>query len=303
MEEKEAYCLGDYVLDVVEGASCLTVVSPFVKCAALEKIVGVLDGECDLEVFTRWHAHEVASGVSDLEILDVVRSFGGEVYLQPHLHAKAVITEDSCLVGSANITLTGLGWTDRPAVELLVETDREEEAVVSMMEVLQQTSNYATFILQEQLRRLADQIEKGKIGDWENDETGEVGGGEHHGRIPRFNVPESVWPAYRGERSEEIARLVRRDLNSLGVPGGIEDKQEFEAVVAAALTQGLTGRLIQECSGVNAVDAADRFREVLESAGVETPVGELGSRYQTFVRWVSHFVSSRTLRATGFSIG
>lgn len=295
--------LGDWVLEFVSGASSLTVVAPFAKEDAMARIVDVLEEDCSLTLYTRWHVHEIAIGVSDLETFEVVESFGGRVFLQPYLHAKAFVRTDSCLVGSANVTLTGLGWSTRPAIEVLVEATRKEPAVERMLRVLEETSSRADSVIRNEIERLADRLDRPRTGGWQYPAAE---GGEREWNVgeavPQYNVPESVWPAYQGQRSKDIVSLVRRDLQALGVPGGIQDKDEFDAIVAGALTQGLTGRLIQECSGLNAVDAADRFREVLEEAGVDTPSGELGRRYQVFVRWVSHFVSGRTLRATGFSI-
>lgn len=296
---------GDDVLELATECGELWIVAPFIKKGAFEKIVAVTSTECEIEVYTRWHAREVASGVSDLEVLDVVEAEGGELYLHPRLHAKAFLSGERALVGSSNVTYQGLGWGGSSAVELLVEVGRESAKVMAMLSRLQATSCRASEHIRLEIESQAEIIsEMGQArGRAFRERDHHERDGEHFHGVPRYNVPESVWPAYRGWRTDEVVELVRRDLNALGVPEGIEDEEEFNAVVAAALAQGVTGRLIQECSNVNAVDAADRFREILHEIGVELPKGKLGEYYQAFVRWVSHFVSGRTLRATGFSLG
>lgn len=296
---------GEKVLELAGGSESLWIVAPFIKQGAFEKIMGVIEKECEVTVYTRWHAREVAAGVSDLEVFQVAERVGGEVFLHPRLHAKAFLNQQRGLIGSSNVTYQGLGWGSSSAVELLTQVDRENPDLIAMLSRLRATSCRATEYIQREIESQAEKIPGDSRlrgpGFWDKDREGL--GEEHFHGVPRYNVPESVWPAYRGWRADEVVELVRRDLEALGVPEGIKDEDEFNAVVGAALTQGVTGRLIQECSDVNAVDAAGRFRETLQEVGVELPDGKLGEYYQSFVRWVSHFVSGRTLRATGFSLG
>ena len=57
---------------------------------------------------TRWLPREIAAGVSDPEILDVLEERGNfTLTLVDNLHAKIYVADENCLVGSSNVTLSG----------------------------------------------------------------------------------------------------------------------------------------------------------------------------------------------------
>ena len=79
---------------------------------------------------------EVAAGVSDPEILDVLEEHGDfDLSLVDRLHAKLYIAGDRCLVGSANTTLAGLGEAgDGGNIEALVETTIDDPGIAATLD-------------------------------------------------------------------------------------------------------------------------------------------------------------------------
>ena len=294
---------GERLLDLIREAQHLTVVAPFIKIDALKNVFDVLSPDASIRVYTRWRADEVAAGVSDLDVLDLVAERDGELLLHPLLHAKAYVTECVALAGSANVTGVGLGWSQRAGLELLFEVSTNDPALQSLMQLLELAASVATPDLRDEVayraQLLSDRVVIRDV-DAEEDAGLRV---ESAFWVPRYNMPQTAWAAYQGRRSPRIQALVRQDLAALGVPGGIEREADFNAMVGAALSQGFTGRLIAECAGLSAVDAGAHFGRMLAEAGVEVAEGELGQRYRAFVEWVAHFVPGRELRATGFSLG
>jgi hypothetical protein len=291
---------GERLLAMLNGAAQLVIVAPFIKTAALRRIVDALAGGAELTVYTRWRPEEVAAGVSDLEVLDLVEASGGTVYLHPLVHAKAYVVSDRALVGSSNVTFTGLGWAGVSSIENLHEVPRADPMLSALLNTLAAASSRATAAIQQDVSQNASNLKQRQL-TWEIPDQ-YLEGAVSAFWVPRFNVPESVWAAYKGEREKAVQDLVLRDLSALGMPLGIDDEQTFRSLVGLALAQGFTGRLIQECAGLNAVDAADRLRSLLLEAGAPMPAGSLGERYQAFARWVAYFVPHRTLRASGYSI-
>ena len=102
----------------------VSIIAPFIKIDALRSLLKVVPSGIHLRCVTRWLPEEVAIGVSDLEILDLLEERGNfSLALVDSLHAKLYIAGDRCLVGSANVTLAGLGeGGDSNNIEILVDT-------------------------------------------------------------------------------------------------------------------------------------------------------------------------------------
>nr|WP_166179447.1 phospholipase D family protein [Altererythrobacter segetis] len=116
---------GDQLLSLLKDAAHpVLLVAPFIKQEALSRLLSATPREVPVTCVTRWRPDEVASGVSDLEVLDLLAARdGSKLFLQAHLHAKLFRTGERRLVGSANITGRALGWVEPANLELLVALD------------------------------------------------------------------------------------------------------------------------------------------------------------------------------------
>ena len=95
--------------------------SPFIKAKVLDAVLSVVADAVPVRIVTRWRTSEIALGVSDLEVFEIANSrTNTELSLLNDLHAKIYVADDDCLVGSANLTASALGWSDPSNVELLV---------------------------------------------------------------------------------------------------------------------------------------------------------------------------------------
>lgn len=137
----------------------LLLVAPYIKAAALERVLEQTPEIVAVDVVTRWRPDEVAAGVSDLEVLDLVTARpGGRVLLCPHLHAKYYRTGDRALLGSANLTGAALGWSTAPNLELLVEVDPSATALEAFEAELQSASLQADRAIQKAVRDAAETL-------------------------------------------------------------------------------------------------------------------------------------------------
>jgi phosphatidylserine/phosphatidylglycerophosphate/cardiolipin synthase-like enzyme len=86
----------------------------------LEAILKDIDAAIPVRVVARWIPAEIAAGVCDLDIFDVVTARpGAELYVHPLLHAKLYRFDQTAFFGSANLTAKALGWRAPTNVELL----------------------------------------------------------------------------------------------------------------------------------------------------------------------------------------
>ena len=84
---------GERLINLIKNASKITIIAPFIKREVLKVLLQHIsnDHQVSLKIYTRWHAHEVAKGISDTDILDLVKKYDGYIFLHPLLHAKAYI--------------------------------------------------------------------------------------------------------------------------------------------------------------------------------------------------------------------
>ena len=178
----------------------VTIIAPFIKVGALLSLLEVIPTSSKIRCVTRWLPREVAAGVSDPEIIDVLVQRGNFVLsLADSLHAKLYIAGEKCLVGSVNVTLAGLGETNGGNnIEILVETTIHNSGVASTLANILSLERPANQILAKAARRLADRLPSSVISD-------DVAG--HW--FPRSRTPERAYRLYSQPPEGFVGRLRR----------------------------------------------------------------------------------------------
>ena len=96
-------------------------VAPFIKAFVLERLLDKISPNVSLKCITRWFPEEIVTGVSDLEVWNLIQNRpNSSLWLRPDLHAKYYRADNRCLVGSANLTGKALCWSNLPNLELLM---------------------------------------------------------------------------------------------------------------------------------------------------------------------------------------
>lgn len=221
---------GDILLAHLSAANGRVVLcAPFIKSDVLERLINVVPTGVSLEVFTRWHPAEVAAGVSDLEVFDLVANRPtSRLRLCDNLHAKLYIRDDELLTGSANLTATALGWCDTPNVELLTTVAISDPQVQQCLESLA-GSRDATEDERDRVRVAAEAIMVNRL-----PLAAEVVDEMASTWFPRLGVPESLFLAYRSQTRERLSadslEAADHDLAALDVAPGL-DRQAFTVEV------------------------------------------------------------------------
>lgn len=278
---------GALVEDLAARATTVAcLIAPFIKVATLTRIVDMLPVTVRLTVITRWRPEEIAAGVSDLEVWDVVQGRpNSELRLCHELHAKMYRFDDRCAVGSANLTDAGLGWSKSPNLELLVPMPAAGPAIDLEREAMFRSAP-ATRQIYEAMLAVAKQLEKVQA-------LAEVALPPDLPRVrfaewlPRTRFPQMVERAYRGEwgklteASQEAAAF---DLAALQLPNGL-DHEQVKAYVGAFL---MTHPLVQAIDGY--LTRPRRFGEVRRLLAARAEVlasgREAGEVWQVLMRWM-----------------
>jgi len=284
---------GRELLSLFSGANRVVVITPFVTRNGLRPVLDVISPGASITLFTRWRADEVAMGVSDPYVFDLLSEVGGNVRLHHLLHAKAYIRPGhAALVGSANLTSFALGWRRAGGVELLVEVSDEHPSVVALVEFLEVTSAEATADTRDQVLEQATAFDLDRstpLGSEKSTPPTSVW-------LPAYAQPKSLWRVYKGEREETISELARPDLAALDLPAGLTER-EFKAYVASALLQGLPGQMAEELRNRSTYQAVERLKVLVDQAGLQ--IDDPERAWHTLSAWLAYFLPKRFTRSVG----
>ena len=177
--------LGKQVTEFLGSAEKYAVIiAPFIRSEALTKLLDRIPDGVKTTIVTRWRLSDLLSGASDLGVYDVVRGVNGELLLRSDLHAKLFIADEECLAGSANVTLTALGWRQPANFELLVPIRRGDPCIVEFEKELRAGTVSVTA---QQRDRLASALSE--LGDTYRTPQSVEAGEEVYGVLPANWIP------------------------------------------------------------------------------------------------------------------
>ena len=236
--------LGDKASRLIQEAKReVVIVAPYIKTDALTRLLLALGDDVDeLICITRWLPEDIAAGVCDLEIMDIIcGSYSGSLLVQPHLHAKYYRADSQCLVGSANLTRRGMGWTTPANVELLVEIPYDFPGVKEWEENLRVASINATPELRSKIELEASKLRAKR----QFARIPEVGGDQETTKtvkdwVPRCSMPDYLWVVYSGTESAGLLQSTLdaaiQDLEALELPRGLSEPL-FQAYITSVMKQ------------------------------------------------------------------
>ena len=278
---------GERIRKLLAGATEeARIISPFIKVETFRSLLRAVPTGVRVLCVTRWQAQEVADGISDVEVLDVLEGHGNyRLTLVDTLHAKVYMAGERCLVGSANVTAAGLGEAgDAGNVEVLVEKTTSDPDIVALLDEIARRERVATKAMAETVRALArslpaDRTSVNVVAPWH----------------PRSRKPELAYQFYSTPPSgflKTAHRSVVRDLSESSLSPGLSE-EEFSWAIRESLAEiEPAARLLR---GKN--DAMLTRGEALEyferAASGETTPNDL---WIAFVEWMAHFFPDRLIK-------
>lgn len=219
------------VLDRCSEATEAVLVAPYIKVDALLMLLDVLPVATSLECITRWTPLDIQMGASDLECRTIVVSRGGMFRLCNRLHAKYYRFDEQVLVGSANLTASGLSYAQVGNLEILCEPSSsfDQHLFESSLQQHAWEVSDEDFLLWQKcvvpsdpLLSVGDSAVGKSLDDWK----------------PQTRRPEYLWYCYVGSDSQitslEQRELAQLDLEALSVPKGLSI-DEFDGWIQSSL--------------------------------------------------------------------
>lgn len=272
----------------------VVLVAPFIKLAALERLLDALSPDVPLDCVTRWWPQELASGVSDLEIWQLFYKSEGSrrLFLRQDLHAKYYRADGRCLLGSANLTGRALGYVQPANFELLVDLPAATHELVEFEHALWrgtvQVDDNAYRAMRELVMSLPPQPESAPIVDGTPD--GPIALLDVTTWIPRTRHPEDLYLAYRGDAellTHAAAASAAADLAILNIPSGLS-RAQFDLAVRTLLLQTPVAWAVDRFLATER-----RFGEVTQLLGEIAGTSQPGMDWQALLRWFLHFAPDR----------
>lgn len=266
------------------------IVAPFMKAKTLSRLLDVVPDVVKVTLVTRWRPTDVLSGVTDLETMDLANQRSSPLYLHHNLHAKLFAADDQCLVGSANVTDSGLGWRNPANLELLALFDRKSDEIVAFENTLFSEAVLATAEQRTRIEELALKLRELPAVQPQAGEL-EESVGLSADWVPRARNPDELYNLYCGDTdvSRSVREVMEEELNRLAVIPGL-GLPEFRSWVGTVIAQTpLISWVMQRIESNGEVDELsldDKLVEIGAKASGQSPREVL----QTVQRWMNHFL-------------
>ena len=279
----------------------ILLVAPFIKKATLQRLLNIIPEAITLHCITRWKPEEIASGVSDLEIWYLLKdSPNFSLALHYDLHAKYYRVDQQCLIGSANLTNKGLGWSMPSNLELLVplpaETKQlktfEEELLKDCVEVDQNLFNQVSEtveLLRQQFPESINLINDSKLDQLSSNFDQK----ENQLWMPTLRYPECLYLAYSKQwekLTSATQEAANQDLNAFSLPPYLAE-DSFNRYIGMLLLQK---KVVQKVDKF--VKVPQRFgavRNLLIADDTINIKSEASHAWQTLMRWLLYFLPNR----------
>ena len=278
---------GHRIRGLFENATgSVIVIAPFIKVDALRSLLGVLSPEVSVRCVTRWLPREIAAGVSDPEIFDLLEERGNfSLFLVDHLHAKLYIAGDRCLAGSANVTRAGLGEGTDGNIEILVETTVDNPAVVTTLSEIAGAERSATEAMARAARDLAASLLTivASVGD------------RNTPWFPVSRRPDRAYRVYTKTPSGRLGaadRMLLADLARANLSVGLGE-DGFRVAIRSMLGSIPIAETILKGTDDVTITRADVHSYLETLAGQEYSTSDL---WIAFVEWMAYFFADRVIK-------
>ena len=212
--------------------------APFIKADVLATVLPLVQKNVPVQIVTRWRATEVAAGVSDLEVLHIAKPRPHtEIRLLNNLHAKLYLADGRCLVGSANLTASALGWAKNSNIELLISAKSTDPEIDNLLKRIQ-SAEIATDEIRSKIEKLANALKMTKL------EEGEGIAGESSDYqavwFPCCAAPDRLYEIYSNPETTVVVSGTKEDgladIRDLQIQSGLSE-EVFKTRVRDTLLQ------------------------------------------------------------------
>jgi hypothetical protein len=299
--------LGEWVLDSAKAAKCEVILaSPFIKFNTFKRFFDAISSNVPVLIYTRWRVEEIAQGVSDIRIWELVKErSNAKIFLIQNLHSKYYRFDDAAFTGSANITDAGLTWSASSNLETLIDIQNNKSGLKSFEAVLISKGLQVTDSIYESTLKSVEAyklhskewftppieniVADGFVTAQDLNEADLFSKKNSNFWIPVTRSPEVLYQVYAGNLdgvSKDVLVGAYLDLSHLEVPQNLNKKSFWYSVVARLELEPLIIMLDEFLS------ESRRFGEVRDFLSMHDS-GDPSYSWQTIMRWLLFFMPKK----------
>lgn len=118
----------------------LIILSPYIKLDPLKLLLKELSPEVKVIVVAKWKLSDLIFGSSDIEVFGYLKELGHSFYVNRKIHLKVIVKDNKeILLGSANITGSGLGLFEDSNIEAIAIDNLDEKYLPSIHSILRES--------------------------------------------------------------------------------------------------------------------------------------------------------------------
>lgn len=118
----------------------LVILSPYIKLDSLRQLLGGVRKDVKVIVVARWRIGDLVFGSSDIEVYKYLKSLGHSFYINREIHLKVIVKDKKeILLGSANITGSGLGLFERSNIEAVAIDALDEKYLPEIYSIVRES--------------------------------------------------------------------------------------------------------------------------------------------------------------------
>ena len=270
----------EIILEHCRGATNVTIAAPYVKAGSLVKLLQEIGPQATVQCVTRWSPQDISAAVSDIESRTVVVDYGGSFRLHNRLHAKFYRFDEQILIGSANLTASGMSTNHPGNLEILCSPE----------------SSFDSTSFEQALVRDSREVSDTEFFMWQRcpiyappkpEEVPVPSGSPAEDWRPMTRFPEYLWLAYTQQYGEinpdEQLELAYQDIQTLRIPPRLT-KTEFDNWILACLSSSPFVDTVKELTGS---DDRTAWREIASQWQITTAEAERS--LTTTQMWLVHF--------------
>lgn len=108
------------------------IITAFCKIDALKYLDEFIPRDVNKRILVRFRLSDLLMGVTDIELFEYCKNNNWDLYVDNNIHAKMYIVDNSCYIGSANLTNNGLSITKNGNIEgsYRFEIENDEDNII-----------------------------------------------------------------------------------------------------------------------------------------------------------------------------
>ena len=278
---------------LLEGAKAeVVIVSPFITFDLLQKLLNRVNSGVKVTVVTRFRPEEIVKNFNSLEVFDLlVGRNDGHLRLAYHLHAKYYRIDSQVILGSGNLTNSGLNTYPGGNHEVMALLNSSFPGVENFENRIFGNSTVPTANFVADLQRCVDELALSNLTHlFPKIESNSPAAFEGAGWIPCCESPSSIFNVYNNDLAEIDKRVVedaRNDLEYLSIPTGLT-REYFNKYVKIAIHQS---SLISTIDGGFDVDQGITPSIGIELIGKNLKLNrvEATTAWYCAINWLAYF--------------